>query len=147
MEQKKILLVEDNPDDEELTILALQESKLLNEIVVMHDGIEALDYLLGRGVYATRDVSVQPQVILLDLKLPRLNGLEVLQRLRSDERTHLIPIVILTSSSEEEDIVRSYRLGANSYVRKPVEFHRFMEVVKKLGLYWLLINQTPFCHD
>lgn len=145
MEQKKILLVEDNPDDEELTILALQESKLLNEIVVVHDGVEALDYLFGRGPYAGRDLSMQPQVVLLDLKLPRLSGLDVLRQLRADHRTRLLPVVVLTSSSEEEDIVRSYELGANSYVRKPVEFHQFVDAVQRLGLYWLLMNQCPSC--
>jgi CheY-like chemotaxis protein len=145
MEQKKILLVEDNPDDEELTILALQDSNLLNEIVVVHDGEEALDYLFGRGRYAGRDLSIQPQVILLDLKLPRLSGLDVLRQLRGNPHTRLLPVVILTSSSEEDDIVRSYELGANSYVRKPVEFHRFADAVQRLGLYWLLMNQCPPC--
>jgi two-component system response regulator len=143
MHNHVILLVEDNPDDEELTLLALKEGNVLNEIVVARDGSEALDYLFGLGKYAARDASRHPQLILLDLKLPKLGGLEVLERLRADPRTQLTPVVILTSSSEEEDIVASYRLGANSYVRKPVEFHRFADAVKQLGLYWLLLNEAP----
>jgi two-component system response regulator len=143
MNSKIILLVEDNPDDEELTLLALKEGKILNEVVVAHDGVEALDYLFATGHYMGRDVSRQPQLILLDLKLPKLDGLEVLKRLRADPRTALLRVVILTSSSEEEDIVASYRLGVNSYVRKPVEFHQFAAAVKELGLYWLLLNETP----
>jgi two-component system response regulator len=143
MSEKVILLVEDNPDDEELAILALKKSNILNEIVITHDGEEALDYLFGRGEFEKRDLNNQPQVILLDLKLPKMGGLEVLERLRADPRTHYIPVVVLTSSSEEEDILSSYRLGANSYVRKPVEFHRFADAVQQLGLYWLLINERP----
>ena len=143
MKHKVLLLIEDNPDDEELTLLALKESNVLNEVVVARDGVEALDYLFGTGAYAGRDTSLAPQLILLDLKLPKVGGLEVLQRLRSDPRTQWIPVVVLTSSSEEEDIIASYRLGANSYVRKPVEFHRFADAVRQLGLYWLLINQAP----
>jgi CheY-like chemotaxis protein len=141
--EKVILLVEDNPDDEELTIIALKESKILNEVVVTHDGVEALDYLFGTGKYAGRNPAQLPQIVLLDLKLPRLGGLEVLERLRSNTLTQYIPVVVLTSSSEEEDILSSYRLGANSYVRKPVEFHRFVDAVRQLGLYWLLINEKP----
>jgi two-component system, response regulator len=143
MNGKIILLVEDNPDDEELTLLALKESNILNEVVVVRDGVEALDYLFASGQYAERNPSRTPQLILLDLKLPKLDGLDVLKRLRTDPRTQLIPVVILTSSSEEEDMVASYRLGANSYVRKPVEFHHFANAVKQLGLYWLILNETP----
>ncbi len=143
MKEKIILLVEDNPDDEELTLLALQDSNILNQVVVVRDGVEALDYLFGVGQYAGRDTSRLPQLTLLDLKLPKLSGLEVLERLRADPRTRLVPVVVLTSSSEEEDIVASYRLGANSYVRKPVEFHRFADAVRQLGLYWLLLNEPP----
>jgi len=141
MQKKIILLVEDNPDDEELTLLALKQSKILNEVVVVRDGVEALDYLFGAGKYAGR--KQLPQIVLLDLKLPKLGGLEVLERMRLDERTHLIPVVVLTSSSEEEDIISSYRLGANSYVRKPVEFHQFADAVRQLGMYWLLLNEAP----
>jgi two-component system, response regulator len=138
-----IMLVEDNPDDEELTLLALKESNILNEIVVTRDGVEALDYLFGTGKYAGHDAPLLPQLILLDLKLPKLGGLEVLERLRADPRTGLIPVVILTSSSEEEDVMASYRLGANSYVRKPIEFNHFADAVKQVGLYWLLLNEAP----
>jgi two-component system, response regulator len=143
MKDKVILLVEDNPDDEELTMLAIKESKILNEVVVARDGVDALDYLFGTGSYAGRETSLRPQLVLLDLKLPKLSGLDVLKHLRSDPRTQLIPVVVLTSSSEEEDIIASYRLGANSYVRKPVEFHRFADAVLQLGLYWLLLNEAP----
>jgi two-component system response regulator len=143
MNEKIILLVEDNPDDEELTLLALKESNILNDVVVARDGVEALDYLFASGQYADRALSRMPQLILLDLKLPKLDGLDVLKRLRADPRTQLIPVVILTSSSEEEDMVASYRLGANSYVRKPVEFHRFANAIKQLGLYWLILNEIP----
>jgi two-component system response regulator len=143
MDDKVILLVEDNPDDEELTRLAFRENKILNEVVVARDGVETLDYLFGTGQYAGRDPGQLPQIILLDLKLPRLNGLEVLKRLRADPRTALIPVVVLTSSSEQADVLASYRLGANSYVRKPVEFHRFADAVRQLGIYWLQLNETP----
>lgn len=143
MARKTILLVEDNPDDETLTRMALQENRLLNEVVVAHDGVEALDYLFGRGRYAGRDLSDAPQVILLDLKLPKLDGLDVLRALRADDRTKLLPVVILTSSNEETDLVAGYSLGANSYVRKPVDFHQFTDAVKQLGLYWLLLNEPP----
>jgi len=146
MNEKVILLVEDNPDDEELTLMALRANKILNEVVVARDGVEALDYLFGAGKWADRDLAQPPQVILLDLKLPKLSGLEVLQRLRADPRTALMPVVVLTSSSEEEDVLASYRIGANSYVRKPVEFHRFVEAVRQLGLYWLLLNEAPPKH-
>jgi two-component system response regulator len=141
--EKVILLVEDNPDDEELTLLALKQGNIVNEVIVAHDGVEALDYLFATGQHAGRDPSRLPQLVLLDLKLPRQDGLEVLRRLRADPRTQLIPVVVLTCSSEEEDVVASYRLGANSYVRKPVEFHRFADAVRQLGLYWLLLNEAP----
>jgi len=145
MEEKVILLVEDNPDDEELTLLALRKNHIQNEIVVAHDGVEALDYLFGTGMYENRDTSRQPQVVLLDIKLPRLNGLDVLQRMRENPATQFLPVVILTSSSEEEDILASYRLGANSFVRKPVNFHQFVDAIQQLGIYWLLLNQCPPC--
>ena len=141
MTEKTILLVEDNPDDEALTTRALRMAKIANDIVVARDGAEALDYVFGEGQFAGRDVSKVPAVVLLDLKLPKLSGLEVLQRLRSDPRTRLVPVVILTSSSEDEDMLRSYESGANSYVRKPVEFGAFANAVSQLGVYWLLLNQ------
>ncbi|KYC43148.1 two-component system response regulator [Scytonema hofmannii PCC 7110] len=140
---KTILLVEDNPDDEALTIRALQRSHISNEIVVAHDGVEALDYLFGIGIYAERDISVKPTVILLDLKLPRVDGIEVLRRLREDERTKLLPVVVLTTSNEEQDMLDSYSLGCNSYIRKPVDFLQFSEAIRQLGMYWLLINEPP----
>jgi CheY-like chemotaxis protein len=140
---RAILLVEDNPDDEELTLMALKESHLLNPIVVAHDGVEAIDYLFGQGAYSAQGAPPLPAVILLDLKLPRLSGLEVLERLRAHPRTALVPVVVLTSSSEEEDILNSYRRGANSFVRKPVVFDRFADAVRQLGLYWLLLNELP----
>lgn len=140
---KAILLVEDNPDDVELTERAFRKNNICNEIVVMRDGVEALDYLFGTGAHAGRDARETPAVILLDLKLPRLGGLEVLQRLRADARTRLIPVVVLTSSDEERDLIESYSLGANSYVRKPVEFAAFLDAVRQLGLYWLMLNQQP----
>jgi len=143
MSRKIILLVEDNPDDEILTRMALQENNLLNEIVVAHDGVEALDYLFGRGRYAGRDLSDKPQVVLLDLKLPKLDGLDVLRAIRADDRTKFLPVVILTSSNEEQDLLAGYSSGANSYVRKPVDFHQFTDAVKQLGLYWLLLNEPP----
>jgi CheY-like chemotaxis protein len=136
-----ILLVEDNRDDEALTLRALNRNKIKNEVVVARDGVEALDFLLGTGSYAGRDLSVMPQVILLDLKLPKVDGLEVLRRVRAHERTRLLPIVILTSSNEEQDRIAGYGLGANSYVRKPVDFAQFIEAVRQLGLYWLILNE------
>lgn len=138
-----ILLVEDNADDEVLTLRALRKNNIANEVVVARDGEEALDYLFGTGAHAGRDASIVPQVILLDLNLPRLSGLDVLRRIRADERTKLLPVVVLTSSKEDEDIVNSYSLGANSYVRKPVDFAQFSEAVKTLGLFWLLLNEVP----
>ena len=138
-----ILLVEDNPDDEALTLRALKKSNIKNKVDVVRDGAEALEYLFGTGAYAGRDLSGFPAVVLLDIKLPKLDGLEVLKRLRADERTKLIPVVMLTSSTQEEDVVNSYRLGANSYVRKPVDFNQFAEAVRQLGLYWLLLNERP----
>jgi len=138
-----ILLVEDNPDDQELTLRALKLNNILNEVVTVEDGAEALDYLFCEGEYADRDPDAMPQVVLLDLKLPKIDGLEVLRRMRTDERTRLLPVVILTSSNEERDVAEGYGLGANSYVRKPVDFGEFREAVRNLGLYWLLLNQPP----
>jgi DNA-binding response OmpR family regulator len=142
MDSEPILLVEDNPDDEALTLRALKKNNIKNEVIVAHDGAEALDYLFGAGTYAGRDTQVMPQVILLDLKLPKVDGFEVLRRMRADARTKLLPVVILTSSNEEVDRVNGYDLGANSYIRKPVEFNGFIEAVRQLGLYWLILNQT-----
>ena len=141
--ERTILLVEDNPDDEELTIRALRKNGIVNELVVARDGVQALDYLFGRGEWAERDTSIMPAVVLLDLKLPRVDGLEVLQHMRSDPRTQLVPVVVLTSSREEQDILKSYSLRVNSYVRKPVDFTQFSEAVKHLGMYWLLLNELP----
>jgi two-component system response regulator len=140
----KVLLVEDNPDDEALTLRAFHKSNLTNEIVVARDGVEALDYLFGVGMYAGRDPSDVPQLILLDLKLPKVDGLEVLERIRASEKTKMLPVVILTSSKEQEDLMTSYSLGANSYIRKPVDFNQFIQAVQQLGLYWLVLNQYPF---
>lgn len=142
MDDKVILLVEDNPDDEALTLRALKKNNISNEVVVAHNGAEALDYLFGEGMYTGRDTQIMPQVILLDLKLPKVDGFDVLRKMRADDRTKRLPVVILTSSNEEQDRISGYDLGANSYVRKPVEFGNFMEAVKHLGLYWLLLNQT-----
>ncbi len=143
MEDNVILLVEDNPDDEALTVRALKKNKIVNEVVVTRDGVQALDYLFGQGAYAGRDTKETPQVILLDLKLPKLDGLEVLRRLRADDRTRLLPVVILTSSNEEQDRINGYGLGANSYVRKPVDFDAFVTATAQLGLYWLILNEPP----
>lgn len=143
MTNKTILLVEDNLDDEALTLRALRKNNIANDVVVARDGAEALDYLFAAGIYADRDVGEQPSMLLLDLKLPKIDGLEVLRRLRHDERTRLIPVVILTSSREEQDLVNGYRLGANSYIRKPVDFSQFVEAVRHLGLYWLVLNEAP----
>jgi len=146
MRNKKILLVEDNPDDQELIRMALDESHIANELVVVNDGAQALDYLFCTGTYAGRDISEAPEVILLDLKLPKVNGLEVLTQLRADKRTAMLPIVVLTTSSEEEDILASYKLGANSYIRKPVDFNQFSKAVQSLGGYWLILNHKPPAH-
>jgi CheY-like chemotaxis protein len=135
--------VEDNPDDEELTLLAFEQSRITNEVVVAHDGVEALDYLFGTGMYASRDLSVMPALILLDLQLPRINGLEVLQRLRANNGTKFLPVVILTTSNEQQDLMNSYSLGCNSYIRKPVDFQQFMTAVQQLGMYWLILNELP----
>lgn len=143
MDKRIILLVEDNPDDEILTLRALKKSNITNEVVVARDGAEALDFLFGQGAYEGRDTSVAPVVTLLDLKLPKVDGLEVLRRIRSDSRTRGYPIVVLTSSKEDQDIAVSYDLGANSYIRKPVDFQQFTEAVHQLGLYWLLLNEPP----
>ena len=143
MTEKVILLVEDNPDDEALTLRAFRKNNILNPVVVARDGIEALDYLFGTGTHAGRDTRDQPQVILLDLKLPKIDGLEVLRRMRADPCSKLLPVVILTTSNEEKDILSSYQLGANSYIRKPVDFEQFIEAVRQLGLYWLVLNVPP----
>ena len=142
MDDKMILLVEDNPDDELLTIRALKKNNIVNKLVVVRDGVEALDFLSCTGPFADRNPKDMPQLILLDLKIPKVDGLEVLRRLRADERTRLLPVVILTSSKEEQDVIKSYSLGANSYVRKPVDFNQFVEAVHQLGLYWLVLNET-----
>jgi two-component system, response regulator len=143
MEEKVILLVEDNEDDVELTLRALKKNHILNEVIIARDGVEALDYLLGTRSFAGRDPSLLPAVILLDLKLPKMDGFEVLRRIRADERTRLLPVVILTSSKEEQDRIEGYKNGANSYVRKPVDFNQFAEAVRHLGIYWLLMNEPP----
>lgn len=142
MKNKVILLVEDNPDDVKLTLRALKKSNILNKVVVASDGVKALDWLFGTGEYADRDTSNTPQVILLDLNMPRLGGIEVLQRMRADKRTKLLPVVVLTTSNEDADRIDSYRLGANSYVRKPVDFDQFAKAVQQLGLYWLVLNEA-----
>jgi len=142
MNNKVILLVEDNPRDEALTLRALKRGNILNDIVVARDGVEALDYIFGRGKYVGRDVSDRPQLVLLDLKLPKMDGFEVLGEIRNDDRTRHQPVVVFTSSDEEADLVRSYDLGANSYVRKPVDFDQFLDATKQLGLYWLLTNMV-----
>lgn len=143
MSEPTILLVEDNPDDAALTLHALEANRMTNPVAVVRDGVEALDYLFGTGIHAGRDTSLLPALVLLDLKLPRIDGLEVLRRLRADPRTRLVPVVILTSSDEDEDRLQSYSLGANSYVRKPVDFDEFVRAAGQLGLYWLLLNSPP----
>jgi two-component system, response regulator len=143
MNEKMILLVEDNPDDEELTLRALKKNKIGNNLAVARDGAEALDFLFGTGAYSNRDINNLPQVVLLDLNLPKVDGLEVLRRIRKNETTRLLPVVILTSSKEQQDIVKGYALGANSYIRKPVDFNQFVEAIRQLGLYWLVLNEAP----
>ena len=142
MEDKMILLVEDNADDETLTLRALKKNNICNTVMVVRDGAEALDFLFCSGIYADRDPRDKPQVILLDLKLPKVDGLEVLRRIRADPSTRTLPVVILTSSKEEQDVVNSYIIGVNSYVRKPVDFIQFVEAIRQLGLYWLVLNET-----
>ncbi len=141
--KRTLLLVEDNPDDEVLTLRAFKKSNLVNEVIVTRDGIEALDYLFATGAYADRDPTDLPTLVLLDLKLPKIDGLEVLRRIRDNPGTHLLSVVILTSSDEDQDIIESYNLGANSYIRKPVNFNEFIEAVNQLGLYWLVLNTPP----
>ena len=141
--KKTILLVEDNQDDEELALMAFKKGHVANEVVVARDGVEALDYLFGTGPHAGRDVGILPQLMLLDLKLPKVDGLEVLRRVRADPRTRRLPVVILTSSREEDDLIRGYDLGANSYVRKPVAFDQFVQAASQLQMYWLVLNEAP----
>ena len=141
--EKTILLVEDNPDDVDLTLRALEKNHIANEVTVVRDGLEAVEYLFGTGKFAGRDVSQKPTVVLLDLKLPKIDGLEVLRRLRADERTKLLPVVILTTSREQQDVINGYSLGANSYIVKPVDFEKFVNAVGQLGLYWILLNEPP----
>jgi two-component system, response regulator len=143
LEEKIILLVEDNPDDVTLTERALKKSHILNKLIVTKDGAEALDYIFCTGNYIDRDKNIMPEVVLLDLKLPKIDGLEVLKRIRADRRTKLLPVVILTSSKEENDLINGYTLGANSYIRKPVNFNQFVEAIRQLGLYWLVLNEAP----
>jgi len=143
MKDKIILLVEDNPDDVALTLRALQRNNILNKVIVARDGEEALDYLFGTGAHAAEGPAEMPVITLLDLKLPKIDGIGVLKTIRGDERTRLFPVVILTSSNEESDVINGYRLGANSYIRKPVDFNQFNEAIKQLGLYWLLWNEPP----
>lgn len=142
-EKMLILLVEDDPNDEELTRMALEENKIANEIVIARDGVEAIDFFCGKGIFEGRDVSVLPQVVLLDLKLPKLNGLDVLKHLRQDPRTRSLPVVIFTSSKEEKDLIKSYELGANSFIQKPIDFVQFSSAVKELGVYWVIWNRRP----
>lgn len=144
MKEQTILLVEDNPDDVKLTMRALRKNNILNEVVVAEDGEKALDYLLGGGSYKDRDLSVMPEVVLLDLNLPKIDGHEVLKRIRADSRTKLLPVVVLTTSSEDVDRMQSYEYGANSFISKPVDFDQFSEAIRNLGLYWLILNKGPY---
>lgn len=143
MKEKAILLVEDDPNDEALTIRALKKNKIGNKVIVARDGVEALDYLFGRGQYESSSPPELPQLVLLDLKLPKLDGHEVLREIRAQKRTAILPVVVMTTSKEETDIVKSYQLGANSFIQKPVDFQQFIEAVGRLGLYWLVMNETP----
>ena len=143
MNRNPILLVEDNPDDQTLILRALKKNNILNEVVLVRDGVEALDYLFSTGAHQGRDPDLMPQVVLLDIKLPKLDGLEVLKRIRADERTKRLPVVILTSSREQQDLMASYDSGVNSYIQKPVDFNQFSDAVRKLGLYWILLNIPP----
>lgn len=145
MSDKEILLVEDNPADEELTFRAFKKNNITNEVIVARDGEEALDYLFGTGTFAGRDIHIMPQLVILDLKLPKIDGLEILRRIRADERTRTLPVVVLTSSKEEQDITTAYDLGTNAYVRKPVNFVEFTEAVRNLGMFWLLLNEPSPC--
>jgi two-component system response regulator len=143
MRDKIILLVEDNPDEVTLTIRALRKSNIINEVVVAENGVEALEYLFGKGIHSGRDMNVMPTLVLLDLKLPKVDGMEVLKRIRNEERTKYVPVVILTSSKQDEDVINGYKFGCNSYIRKPVDFSQFSEATRQLGLYWLLLNELP----
>lgn len=143
LKEVEILLVEDNPNDAELAIRALKKHNLANKVYVVKDGVEALDFIFGTGTYSHRDVNDKPKVVFLDLKLPKVDGLDVLKKIKSDERTKTIPVVVLTSSTEERDIIESYQLGVNSYIVKPIDFDKFVDAVSELGLYWLLLNQPP----
>ena len=146
MTNGSILLVEDNPDDRKLTLRALKKNNIVNEIVIAEDGAQALEYLFGTGQFAGRDVRNRPALVLLDLKLPKVDGLSVLAQIRADARTKMVPVVVLTSSVEEQDLVKSYELGVNSYVRKPVDFQEFIEAARQLGVYWLILNEQPRRH-
>ena len=143
LRKKCVLLVEDNPDDARLALAALRGNRIVNEVVVARDGEEARDYIFGMGNYEGRDVADCPQLVVLDLKLPKIDGLDVLRRMRADDRTRFVPVVVLTSSAEEEDVIRSYRLGSNSYIRKPIDFEEFLKAVQQLTVYWLVLNEPP----
>lgn len=142
-----ILLVEDNPNDEELTLLAFNRQKIKNDVIVARDGEEALDYIFGTGKYEGRDINDHPSLIIMDLKLPKIDGLDVLRQIRNDERTQFFPVIVLTSSKEDRDVLDAYKLGTNAYVQKPIDFQQFAEAVKHLGLFWLVLNQCPHCNE